>query len=334
MSDLITSSLDRRFLLSALVPVLALAGWLGLLVATPSALATWERQGAAERAMQVVLSIIALVLAATLLSSQRDGVLRLFEGYWCGPLDRTLGELGRRHHRRRARRMAQRAVVGQAAFAALRARYPSGGRDAGEAVMPTALGNVLAAAEAYPWVRYRIDAVVVWPRLYPLLPDRVIGMVAAARADVDFLAACSLFGITASVAGGAIEWAQDAAWWQFAGALWAPAIVAGLCYAGALRAADTYADGIRVVFDLYRSELLRQLGLLPDKGLTAATEQQLWLDLSQFWYRGIPLGTKQVEPPSPAQQKAVSLPGSRIPLWAWLSIPLISTTGIWLAVRV
>jgi hypothetical protein len=38
-------------------------------------------------------------------------------------------------------------------------------------IMPTRLGNVLKAAEIYPWKRYRLDAVIIWSRLESSLPD-------------------------------------------------------------------------------------------------------------------------------------------------------------------
>ena len=36
---------------------------------------------------------------------------------------------------------------------------------------PTALANVMAAFEAYPWDCYRIDAVCMWSRLLPVLTE-------------------------------------------------------------------------------------------------------------------------------------------------------------------
>jgi hypothetical protein len=40
-------------------------------------------------------------------------------------------------------------------------------------MLPTMLGNTLCAAEFRARSRYGLDVVVLWPRLYPLLSDRV-----------------------------------------------------------------------------------------------------------------------------------------------------------------
>ncbi len=42
-----------------------------------------------------------------------------------------------------------------------------------ERLLPTALGNVLRSAEDRAGVRYGADSVVVWPRLFPLLPEQL-----------------------------------------------------------------------------------------------------------------------------------------------------------------
>jgi hypothetical protein len=53
-------------------------------------------------------------------------------------------------------------------------------------VMPTRLGNVLAAVEQYPRERYWLDPVVVWPRLQPLLPPDFAGPLQDAKTSLDF----------------------------------------------------------------------------------------------------------------------------------------------------
>ena len=56
-----------------------------------------------------------------------------------------------------------------------------------ETVMPTALGNVLKSAERYPWQRYRLDAVVIWSRLQPLLPAEFADLLQQAKTSLDLL---------------------------------------------------------------------------------------------------------------------------------------------------
>jgi hypothetical protein len=62
-----------------------------------------------------------------------------------------------------------------------------------ESVMPTALGNVLKSAERYPWQRYRLDAVVIWPRLQPLLPSGSDDLLQQAKTSLDLLLTLASF---------------------------------------------------------------------------------------------------------------------------------------------
>jgi hypothetical protein len=63
-------------------------------------------------------------------------------------------------------------------------------------IMPTRLGNVLKAAETYPWKRYRLDAVVIWSRMESSIPDAFSTTFENAKISLDLmitLATCILF---------------------------------------------------------------------------------------------------------------------------------------------
>ncbi|PSL57119.1 hypothetical protein B0I31_10296 [Saccharothrix carnea] len=60
-------------------------------------------------------------------------------------------------------------------------------------VLPTRLGNVVRAAEQHPSVRYRLDAVVLWTRLQPLLPKDFADSVRNAKVSVDLLLTMAVF---------------------------------------------------------------------------------------------------------------------------------------------
>jgi hypothetical protein len=56
-----------------------------------------------------------------------------------------------------------------------------------EYVLPTSLGNTIAAFEHYPSTRYGIDAVALWPRLIPILQEnKYIEFIAQQKAIFDF----------------------------------------------------------------------------------------------------------------------------------------------------
>ncbi len=64
-----------------------------------------------------------------------------------------------------------------------------------ELFLPTRFGNILAAAEAYPFLRYRIDASSIWPRLSQIIPDRDFQKIEDANNQLFFLVNCSLLSL-------------------------------------------------------------------------------------------------------------------------------------------
>lgn len=185
-------------------------------------------------------------------------VLRLLEGYWPAVLSPA-------HKRLAARARAKAAVyeqriqeVAQAAhrdgpersrseFIALDRRLhwlPRGGP-----YQPTAVGNVLRAGEARPREKYGLDAVIVWPRLWLLLPDTARAELAAARRGLDLATAACVWGTLFVLF-------TPLAWWAAVAGL-AVAIVAYRFWLTWQAAA--FADLLDAAFDLYRGRLYEQL---------------------------------------------------------------------------
>jgi hypothetical protein len=181
-----------------------------------------------------------------------------------------------------ANRVRRNALIQQAGAMSvkLRTRYP----DAEHAVRGTALGNALAAMEDSAGAAYGLDAVVAWPRLYPLLGEQVRALVDDLRDGLDaaarLAATCAL---TALITVGLLVW--HSGWWT-ALAL-APAVLAMVAYAGAVRAAVAYGDAVRVAFDLHRFDLLRALRLaVPSNQID---EQAANGRLCDFLRQGVPV---------------------------------------------
>jgi hypothetical protein len=152
-------------------------------------------------------------------------------------------------------------------------------------VMPTRLGNALRAAEMRAGEPYGLDAVVAWPRLYPLLSDPVRALVDGQRDALDVNARfCAVFA-----AAGVIAAALLAAhgWWLLvaAGCL----VLTWLSYRSAVAAAIAYGETIRTSVDLHRFTLLEALHLpLP---ATPAEERALNAKVTRFLLQGVPLDT-------------------------------------------
>lgn len=63
------------------------------------------------------------------------------------------------------------------------------------APMPTELGNVIKAAELYSLERYNLDAILIWPRLVPLLPKDFVGYFQNSETPLILMVTLSAFSL-------------------------------------------------------------------------------------------------------------------------------------------
>lgn len=255
--------------------------------------------------------ILALILAGVLTSSTviqwlQGWLTRLLEGYWPWPLRlwrlkraekvaskleikrKRLAVLEEQIQTYRNKLEQQGALAGlpptQVIYEALRAEerleytqlerimqlYP---RQAA-ALMPTALGNRLKAAEDYPRERYGLDSIIAWPRLWPLLSEEVRTAVSEAHKKLYATVCLLAWGVLTCIWG---IWV----WW-------APLIgigVALVAWFRALDAAEVYGDLLRAAFDLHRFDLYENLRWpLPEKSYPSEVTQGE--QLTAFLFRG------------------------------------------------
>ncbi len=310
----------RAFVLAVWLPVFVFASaaaavYLAGAGRLASFAAAWAQWGADQKIITSAEFLLAVTLVAYALDFAQVSVTRLFEGYWPGlPPLRALAGWRRRRYGRALDALTERVEElseqipseGDAArLTRLRAEmnrleerrlltFPP--PDYESHLMPTRLGNLYKAAELYPHARYRIDSVVVWPRLREVLPDAFVGRLQEVKTAVDFLLLFSLLSAVfalASVPYLLARGARPSLVLACAGAL----PLAWFAYRAALTPAQAYAEQIKVAFDLYRKPLLKTLGLRAPA--TLAGEQALWREVSDFIFRGIPLAEEwQFEPPA------------------------------------
>ena len=151
-------------------------------------------------------------------------------------------------------------------------------------VMPTRLGNILKNAERYPFDRYEIHAVLIWPRLYNLFSERFIRTMAEARSSLDFMLVVSTLSSIFAIGTGTYLVIVKASGWIFLLCFWGGLFLAWLAYKAALVNALLYAQQIKTGFDLYRNELLKQMRIeLPQN---PSEEIKIWDKVNQLLYSG------------------------------------------------
>lgn len=276
------SRLDSKFMTAYWLP--AFVGFLGVcallvpLVGTEQIDFWRQAMESVEKAIFALFIALSITLVAFFLRALTRPIGEIFAGFalpgivakWStdGQLrTKRLREQGTPHGPvTRAAMRRSRSIIEQA--------FPSSDAD----VQPTRFGNVLASVAEQPRLAYAIEAFLWWPRLSPVLPDYFQTTVSAAQAPmVAMLNLCIVFGFLAVF--GALVLALF-------GELWAAAIivlvgglgVSWLCYRAALRQAQDYGNLIRVGFDLYRHEILRQMNLEIPTDL--ADERALWRRLT------------------------------------------------------
>ncbi len=295
----IGSLLDRRFLIGAWFPALCGALLIGsayvISHGVRKSINDWNALGQAAKLTVSIAAIAAVTLIAFILHVAP--IIRLFEGY---PLPSRIKK------RVQSRQITRRDRLSE--MASLR-RYPRNR----SLIRPTRLGNILTAAEEHSYLRYRIDAVVWWPRVAPILPQ-----VFRDQLDEALLPLMALINSALTVAlGGVTGGVLLAIHYR-----WIPAIVfcivsvllGVLTYYSAVSQAGQYAGCIRAAFDLYRHDVLTAMHMSLPADLSA--ERHQWEDLTQWIYRGEPPQypllynhscTPASAPPSPVPPPAPSV---------------------------
>jgi len=255
----------------AVVSVPALVFWLGGLAAwtvhrgslpaVASQLAWLDRQGTGVQVAALLAALLALAGSGIAVGSLAATVLRLLEGYW----PRWAAPVRLRLARRLAERAAREAPAWQKAHARVqqpgdftaedlavyarlerhRRRRPS----APAYFQPTPIGNILRAAERRPLDKYGLDPVILWPRLWPLLPGSLRSDLLAARASLDRAAMAATWGVLFCAFAPLTLWAIPAGL--------AVAVIAVTSVIPAR--AQAFGDLMEAAYDQYRTALYTQL---------------------------------------------------------------------------
>jgi hypothetical protein len=294
----VTGTTGNRFVMTALFPSLVFWGLLITVFVIGSrnlsvAMNLWNGQDDILKGILIVCFIAWVTFFASSLSSQSTAILRLYEGYWKSPIGRKLGDAGKEKHKKKLKKIDEEAANNKNRYEDIYLFYPLPTQP--EQVMPTLLGNILKNSELYPNDRYNIDAVLIWPRLYHILPDSLIQTIAEARGSLDFLIRVSFlsgfFSLICFVFLIVVFLLPDKSmWWLVLVFLVGGLFVAWLAYKSALSSAVLYAHQIKSAFDLYRRELLKQMSFTPPT--TLKDEQDLWIEICQFLYRNVPLSSE------------------------------------------
>lgn len=281
MTDITNNLLDRVMLLTLFFP--SLLFWGGLLAVYLSVngfettVNDWSQQGVIILLLQIVAALAWLVFFAHLLGSKLVWMTRQFEGYWEWPLGGKLQEWRRAYYQK-----VLAEIDLDTEYQKIYYGFPF--PDEPEEVMPTRLGNILKNAELYPAQRYDIDAVVMWPRLYPLLPDAFARLLGSARGSLELMLVISSLSMLFAVVASAYLWVTGGSWQLFLACSLGGFLVAYLAYLSALEAALSYGALLKSAFDLYKGDLLQKMGYQSPNSLQE--ERTLWTKLHELVYRG------------------------------------------------
>lgn len=263
-----------------------------------------------------VLLVILLLLFSLILHPLQLPLMRVLEGYWGNSIPaRTMAKFGRSIELSRFKKQHELARTDAEGFFTFRQRFPNENR-----LLPTSLGNILRAAEDLVYTKYSLEAVAVWPIIYPILSDASKAIIDSQRNQLDMtIRLCAIFVICSVISSlfflgiivSAIEtdifysyMIQTANEENILGPLtiitaslvilitysfWllfpiSMGILAWLTYKAALSAARSYGKSINTAFDLHRFELLKSLHFRLPKSLPSEKSQNA--EISEFFVRG------------------------------------------------
>ena len=282
----LSERLDGNFLTASLLPaffaVVANLGLFIMLVGRDAVEAWLYNLSSFQEAIVVVIVLVVIMMVGVLLRALSFVIVGFFVGEL---LPRSVAAWSTRGQQR-AQRRAQRLRGDDASSSSARLlrehvrhlvvqRYP----EDETALRPTRLGNTLAAGVEYPWTIYAMDGLLWWSHLTPVLPTYVSEPLEGAQSRLLGLLNLSLvFGLIACEAVVVLG---------LVGQQWTAALIVTVCggvlswlgYHAAVSQALEVTSQIRVAFNLYRQEILKQMGLPIPKIMTE--ERALWQTLTQ-----------------------------------------------------
>jgi hypothetical protein len=215
------------------------------------------------------LLFVALCLAASFFLLLLDmPVYMVFQGRRFWPT--TLRRVGVAREARRLERL--RALADSASDAKVKlefdlqiAEFPLE-RATGEAraMYPTRLGNLLASFETYPNLKYGLDGVFFWPRLWVSIDKDLREELDSAQAVVDSAVySCTAFGLGAFLFAAYGVFLNDSITIMWFVACPASLLFSFICYRAALPRYAQYGQLFAAIFDQHRDKL-RYSSLLSD----------------------------------------------------------------------
>jgi hypothetical protein len=275
-----------RLQVIGLLPTLLAVSVVAMIIAAdaPEQALTWSRIETAAASIggagAVVISGVSIAVAVSLQPLQFR-LVQLMEGYWPAWFPEFLVRVGvwcetRRRDRIRGRMASaprRNTPAGQIAAderaqtaeSQLRQRFPSQNR-----LLPTALGNALRASEDSAGQRYGLESVVIWPRLFHLLPDRVRAGIDDEVTQLDVSVRLAVTWTFSGVVGTLVLMRNPAAlsanplWLAVAASIFA---LARLSYQSAVESAIAQGVDLEVAIDLYRSRVVDAMRLYPTTSL-------------------------------------------------------------------
>jgi len=149
-----------------------------------------------------------------------------------------------------------------------------------EDVLPTRLGNILRAAESYAYRHYEAETILLWSRLYHVMPREIVDDIEDARATLEFLLVISLWCVAFGLASVAIAPAVGASMPVALICVGFGLLAAYAAYLSALPAAAEYGEQLRSSFELYRFDLLQRLRAPMPTNLEE--EREVWRRITDF----------------------------------------------------
>jgi len=278
--DQLSGLMGNRFKLNAFFPALV-ATFLGIgltLVATigvDAGVTKWNAQSGLVQAGVVVIGVAAVYAVAAFLDSQSLLIVQTFEGY-VGPL-KWWGGAGRSWHMSRRARL--RLGKGRS-LETSRSEYAASAPKGPDDLLPTRLGNVLRSGEMYAYERYGIDAMVIWPRLLPKVPDAEATALSDSRSAMEqMLILSSILAVFGTIGGVVFALQPEGATWSALLLLggWS---LAGLCYRGAVDHAIAYSLRLKAIFDAHRLLVFEVLRVPAPRN--RAEERRRWTDIANL----------------------------------------------------